>query len=568
MLIIRAVWFAATIVQILHATTLLAAYRAPFCSRGGMAATPHVTATEAAVELLGKGGNAVDAAIAAAFALSVAEQYHSGLGGGEFALVYSVKSGKTEALDAREYAPANLTADLFLDSTTGEPHPTKSWLGGLAVGVPGSVAGRAELHRKYGKLPWKDVVAPSIRLAKDGVVVDRILANRIAALRDKFAENADLVRTFFKNEKPLERGDLLKQPALAKCLVQISKDHGESFYNGAQAKEIESASLKAGGALTAQDLSSYKFVWREPIKFSYRGYEVFSMPPPSSGGLCLAEIFNILEPFPLSYLGQGDPETLHLVASSFEFAFADRSRWLADPGFVPQPIEGMSSRSYADKLRGSIKRELRIPVKEAGDPWIIAPKNTSHISVIDKEGGMCAITTSVNGAFGSLVYVPELGIFLNNTMDDFAITPTTKNIYELTQGEVNLCEPGKRPLSSMSPTLIFKDNRPFASIGSVGGPRIISSVAQMIINMVDYKLDVQAAIDVPRIHMQWQPAILYLEQEISPSTKRDLADRGWPVKSETRWSISQGVTVDWDKGLFYGGADSRGVGSAGPASIP
>ena len=547
--------------------TLSAAYRAPACSREGMAAAPHFAATDAAVEVLQKGGNAVDAAIAAAFALSVVEPYHSGLGGGEFALVYDSKIRKIEALDAREYAPAGLTADLFLDPATGQPHPTKSSLGGLAAGVPGSVAGRAELHEKYGKLPWKDVVLPAIRLARDGVVIDRVFAARLAGQHDKFAENSALTALFFKGNKPLDRGDILKQPKLAECLTQISKDKGASFYTGEQATAIVRSVAAAGGILTLADLKSIRFVWREPIHFNYRGLDVYSMPPPSSGGLCLAEIFHILDPFPLSYLGQGDVETLHLVGSAFERAFADRSRWLADPACVPQPVEGMTSAAYAEKLRSSIRRDTRTPVKEAGDPWRHSG-NTSHISVIDKDGGMCAITTSVNGAFGSLVFVPELGFFLNNTMDDFALTATSKNIYDLTQGDVNLVEPGKRPLSSMSPTLILKENKPYASIGSVGGPRIITSVAQIIINLADFKMDIQAAIDAPRIHIQWKPETLFLEQYISPATARELELRNWPISKETRWSISQGVTVDWEKGLFYGGADSRGVGSAGPATIP
>ncbi len=564
----RTSYILASAFTIILATTLSGAYRAPSCSKDGMAATPHIAATEAAVEVLRKGGNAVDAAIAGAFALSVVEPYHSGLGGGEFALLFDAKTRKILALDAREYAPAGLTGDLFLDSATGEPHPTKSWLGGLSIGVPGSIAGRSELHEKYGKLSWEEVISPAIRLAKDGFVIDRVFADRLAGQRDKFAENPDLVAVFFKNGTPLTRGDQLKQPRLAQCLAQISKDKGTSFYHGEQAKLIALAISKSDGVLTFEDLGSYKFVWREPIHFNYRGMDIYSMPPPSSGGLCLAEIFNILEPFPISYLGQGDVETLHLMASAFERAFADRSRWLADPGYVPQPVEGMTSRVYADQLRATIKRDIRTPVIEPGDPWKTPSGNTSHISVIDKDGGMCAITTSVNGPFGSLVYVSELGIFLNNTMDDFALTATSKNIYNLTQGDVNLVEPGKRPLSSMSPTLIFKDGKPFASIGSVGGPRIITSVAQMIINLIDFKRDIQAAIDLPRIHMQWKPETLYLEQDVSQSTKHELRLSGWPITKEGHWSISQGVTVDWDKGLFYGGADSRGVGSAGPATIP
>jgi len=544
------------------------AFPAPACSREGMAATPHWAATDAAVEILRKGGNSVDAAIAASFVLAVVEPYHSSLGGGEFALVYDPASQKTNALDAREYAPSQLTASMFLDSTTGEPHPTRSWLGGLAVGVPGSVAGRAELHRKYGKLLWRDVVLPAIVIARNGVVVDRIFAARIAGSHDAFAENPALVSIFFKDGKPLERGQLLKQPVLAGCLNQIAEDRGTSFYHGEQAEAIARSISGSGGVLTTQDLANYRFVWREPIRFSYRGYEIYSMPPPSSGGLCLAEIFNILEPYPLTYLGKGSTESLHLISSAFEYAFADRARWLADPDFVPQPVKGMTSRKYAETLRANIKRDSRSPVDGEGDPWQHSDGNTSHISVIDKTNGMCSITTSVNGAFGSMVFVPELGIFLNNTMDDFAITASSNNKFDLTQGEVNLVEPGKRPLSSMSPTLIFKEGKSFASIGSVGGPRIITSVAQIVINLIDFNMDIQGAIDSPRIHMQWKPDLLYLEEDFSPEVNRALMQLGWTTKVERRWSISQGIIVDPVTNTYFGGADSRGVGSAGPITIP
>jgi gamma-glutamyltranspeptidase/glutathione hydrolase len=565
---LRSVVTTCILIALISGTTASAAYRAPVCSRDGMAATPHTEATNGAVEILAKGGNAVDAALCAVFVLAVVEQYHSGLGGGEFMMVQPKSGSPVEALDAREYAPAALTADLFIDPATNSPYPDKSSVGGMAVGVPGSVAGRAELHRKYGKLAWRELLLPAIRCAKEGFVVDRILADRIKSNQDVFAESQATADIFLPNGKPLLRGDRLVQPALAKTLELIARDGGRDFYSGSGASSIARAVQSSGGVLTEGDLAGYKFVWRKPIQIDYHGYTIYSMPPPSSGGLCLAEILNILEPLPLKFLGNGTAESIHLIASAFERAFADRSRWLADPDFVPQPVDGMSSKEYATQQSKSIRRDVRTPIKESGDPWKYGSGNTSHISVMDKWGGSCAITTSVNGAFGSLVFVPELGIFLNNTMDDFAITATKANIYDLTQGEVNLVEPGKRPLSSMSPTIITKDGSPYACIGSVGGPRIISSVAMMIVNLIDYGMDVQAAIDAPRIHMQWKPELLYLEEETTIDVVKVLRSMDWEVKKEGRWSISQGVTVDWEKGLFYGGADARGVGSAGPSSIP
>jgi gamma-glutamyltranspeptidase/glutathione hydrolase len=550
------------------AITGLSAYRAPVWSRSGMAATPHPVATDAAVEILKAGGNAVDAALAAAFALSVVEPYHSGLGGGEFAVIWKVADGQAAALDARECAPAAATSDMFLDKTTGKADENESWRGGLAVGVPGSVAGRVELHRTYGRLPLSDVVAPAVRLARDGFIIDRYLADRIQGSRDALAESGAGV-VFMPHGTPLQRGDVLVQPALAAALERIANDRGASFHTGADGQAIVRDCRKAGGILTVDDLAHYRAVWREPVRFSYRGLDVISMPPPSSGGVCLAEILNILEGFPLSYLEPGGSEAYHLLASSFEAAFADRAAWLGDPDFVPQPISGMTSRKYAAKLREPINRQIHNPVASAGEPWPFEnDANTSHISVIDRNGNMCALTTSVNTAFGSLVYVPELGIFLNSTMDDFAKGPKDPNEWGLVGGDANRIAPGKRPLSSMCPTIILKNGKSYLCIGSVGGPRIISSVVQIIVNVVDFKMDVQAAIDAPRIHYQWRPDKLYCEKEIPPEVVRELTVKRWDVEHGGNWSLSQGVEFNAETGCFYGASDARGVGTAAPAEAP
>jgi len=550
------------------AATAVAAYRAPAWSKDGMAATPHAEATNAAVEILQAGGNAVDAAVAAAFALSVVEQYHSGLGGGEFALVHIVKTGATVSIDARECAPQAATSDMFIDPATGEPFERASYLGGWAVGVPGSVAGRIELVKRYGKLPLARVIAPALKLARDGFIVDSYLARRIETAQDALAEDETAGRIFFKDGRPLERGDLLKQPQLARTLEQIAKDQGRSFYHDEQAAFIAAACRRAGGILTTEDLAAYKVIQREPVRFDYRGHAIYSMPPPSSGGVCLAEILNILEGFPLDYLEPGGAESYNLIASAFEAAFADRSVWLGDPDFNPIPVEGLTSKAYAEKLRKKIDRQYRNPIDKPGDPWgTETDGNTSHISVIDREGDMCAITTSVNSAFGSQVFVPELGFFLNSTMDDFAKQPGAPNKWDLIGSEVNSIEPGKRPLSSMSPTLVFKNGKPYLCLGSVGGPRIISSVAQIIVNVIDFSMDIQAAIDAPRIHTQWQPDKLYVEDEIPPEVFKELRLRGWEVQKDGHWSLSQGVMIDFDKHEFFGASDARGVGTAGPLDV-
>lgn len=548
-------------------TVSLAAYRSPVCARAGMAATPHPLATEASVQILDKGGNAVDAALAAAFALSVVEQYHSGLGGGEFAVVWSAKDEKAYALDARECAPAGASAEMYLDPETQNPLPDKSWRGGLAVGVPGSVAGRVELHRRFGKLPFKEILQPAVKLARAGFPLDRYYADRLNGQRDRFANDSNIVRVFFRRNRPLEPGEILVQTALASTLEQIALDAGQAFYRGKQAAHIVAAVNKSGGIITKQDLTDYKTIWREPVKFTYRGIEGWSMPPPSSGGVCIALALNILEGYPLNYIENYSSEYYHLLASTFERVFIDRAEWLADPDFVPQPIGGMTSKLYADSLRKGIDKQFHIPPKSAGDPWLYEPINTSHISVIDHAGNMCAITTSVNTAFGSLVFVPELGIFLNNTMDDFATAPSAANQFDLASGEVNGITSGKRPLSSMSPTVLLKDGRPFLCLGSVGGPRIITSVVQMIVNIVDFGVDIQAAIDAPRLHCQWKPDALYVESAISPDIISNLILRKWNVVKEKTWSLSQGVMFDTEKSLFYGASDARGVGTAGGSAM-
>ncbi|MBT7616330.1 MAG: gamma-glutamyltransferase [Calditrichaeota bacterium] len=555
-----------TLVLILQ-TVALSATRAPIWAKSnqGMVATPHSAATEAAIEILNMGGNAVDAIVAASFALTVVEPYHSGIGGGEFTLLRMKSEEKVIVCDARESAPSAATPDMYIDPETGRPYKNRSWRGGLAVGVPGSVQGKIDLINRYGDLNLKKVMAPAIRLAKKGFIVDRSLSSRLRSNTDRFSEDAGIAAVFLPSGKAPDRGDILVQTKLAECLEGIAKDKGKSFYHGKMAEQISNTCQQSGGIITFADLAEYKVIWRQPIRFEYRDYTVYSMPPPSSGGVCMAQIFNILSGYPMDFLSPGSAESSHLIASAFELVFADRATWLGDPDFSPIPVDGLTSMAYAVKLRKDINRFQRKPVKEAGDPWIYdAESNTSHLSAIDKHGNMCSMTTSVNSSFGSHVYVAELGFFLNSTMDDFSIAPREPNKYELVGSDVNSIAPGKRPLSSMSPTLVLKDGKPHMSIGSVGGPRIITSVAQILINTIDFKMDIQAAIDAPRIHMQWKPDKLYLEKDVTPEIIRELRSKGWTTNQSNHWSLSQGVVMDLETGEFTGASDARGVGSAGP----
>ncbi|MFC2149877.1 gamma-glutamyltransferase [Calditrichota bacterium] len=544
--------------------SLGAAYRDPVWSDNGMAATPHPAATAAACEILEQGGNAIDAAVAAAYALSVVEQYHSGLGGGEFMLIRIAETDEIISLDARETAPLNAMPDMYLDPATGEAFTNKSSRGGLAAGVPGSVAGRIALIKKYGRLKHSQVVAPAIELAEDGFELDRIYASRIDRYQDNFVENKVAASVFLPKGKPLGRGELLVQPQLAKTLKSIAKSGNDYFYHGEGAKQIASAVQAAGGIIEERDLAEYKLQWREPIHFKYRGYDIFSMPPPSSGGVCLAQILNILEGYPLDFLEPTSSEYYHLFATACELSFADRAKWLGDPGYNVLPVAGMASKAYATELRTVIDRNYRNPVSEAGDPWQYSDDDThtSHLSVVDADGNMCAITTSVNTSFGSLVFIPEMGIFMNSTMDDFAIEPGNPNEWGLLGSEVNSVAPGKRPLSSMSPTLVLKDDKPFLCIGSVGGPRIITSIAQIILNVVDHDMDIQQAIDMPRIHMQWRPDKLYIERDVPQVVVSQLRQMGWTVDFGRNWSLSQGILIDNEKGWYFGASDARGVGTA------
>ncbi|MBM3328954.1 MAG: gamma-glutamyltransferase, partial [Calditrichaeota bacterium] len=389
-----------------------------------MVATPHPAATEAAVEILKQGGNAVDAAIAAAFVVSVAEQYHSGLGGGEFALVWRQGMETPAALDARECAPGYAAADMFIDRKTGQPDGDRSWKGGLAVGVPGSVKGRVQLHQRYGRLDWERVVAPAIRLARDGLVVNRILHGNIDRLKDDLASDSAASTIFLSTGTTPRRGDTLYQPTLARTLEQIALDQGASFYKGVQAKAIVRSVVRTGGIMTLKDLADYRVVWRRPlvVETSASGtasaHQIWTMSPPSSGGFCITLMLNILRHVPLDSMSPGSADQIHMIAQAMERAFADRAAYLGDPDFSPMPYP-LNDITHGEYYEEAIDRRERKPVTGPGNyklERIEAPdRHTSHISVIDGEGHMCALTTSVNTAFGSLVFVPELGIFLNNT---------------------------------------------------------------------------------------------------------------------------------------------------------
>ncbi|MCP3985752.1 MAG: gamma-glutamyltransferase [bacterium] len=550
-----------------------AAAPAPARSRGGMVASPQADATRAGVEMLEAGGNAVDAAVATAFALSVTDAHHSGVGGGGFLLI-RMADGRAIALDARETAPAAASADMYLAEGLPE-HASR--IGGLAVATPGLVRGLTEALAEYGTLSLEQVMAPAIRLAELGFAVGPRHTGSIAfwqklGLAEHFPETARIQLP--ADGSPLEPGFRLVQTDMAKTLRAISVRGADAFYSGEIAEAIVAAVRAYGGILTLDDLAGYATRKREPIRGTYRGHEVISFPPPSSGGIALVEILNVVEPYDLAALGAGSSASLHRLAEAMKLAFADRNTFIGDADFVDVPVDWLISREHADALRARInpawwrrapwtwgRPEVAIHVEAPGEAP--AGGGTTHLSVTDAAGNAVSITQTINLILGSGITVPGTGILLNDEMDDFSIAPGTPNAFGLidTTG-ANAIAPGKRPLSSMTPTLLVKDGKIRMVTGSPGGPRIITTTLQSIVNVVDYGMDVQEALAFPRFHHQWVPDRLLVEDATPADVVDALRARGHHVEiSERNWSSAQAIVVEPD-GLHMGASDPRGDGIA------
>ena len=562
------------LVMALGAGELRAAAPAPARSAGGMVASPQADATRAGVAMLRAGGNAIDAAVATAFALSVTDAHHSGIGGGGFLLI-RLADGRTVALDARETAPAAATADMYV--APGAPEHA-SRIGGLAVATPGLVAGLTEALAEYGSLPLAQVLEPAIALAEEGFAVG---ARHVASVR--FWQGMGLAARFPETARiqlppdgsPIEPGFRLVQKDKAATLRAIAADGAEAFYRGPLAAAMVEAVRAHGGILTLEDLAGYRTRTREPIRGRYRGHEVLSFPPPSSGGVALVEILNLLEPLDLAARGAGSSASLHPIAEAMKLAFADRNTFLGDADFVDVPVTWLVSRRHADELRARLdppwwrrapwtwgRGERAIRVEAPGE----APHGggTTHLSVSDAAGNAVAITQTINLIFGSGITVPGTGILLNDEMDDFSIAPGVPNAFGLidTRG-ANAIAPGKRPLSSMTPTIVVKDGKLRMVSGSPGGPRIITTTLQTLLNVIDYGMDVQEALSFPRFHHQWVPDRLLVEPAIPADVIEGLERRGHRVEvSKRNWSSAQAIVVDPEAGLHFGGSDPRGDGIA------
>ncbi|MDO5370186.1 gamma-glutamyltransferase [Paracoccus sp. (in: a-proteobacteria)] len=558
----------------LGAGAAFAASPVPVEGQNGMVVTAQHLASQVGVDVLKAGGNAVDAAVAVGYALAVVYPTAGNLGGGGF-MTIRLADGTTTFLDFRERAPLAATSTMYLDAE-GNPIPGASIDGYLAVGTPGSVAGLEMAREKYGTKPREELLAPAIRLATEGFVLEQGDIASFADGNDRLARDPAAARIFLKDGQPYRIGDRLVQADLAGSLRQISEGGAEAFYNGGIADLIVQASEANGGILAKEDFQQYRVREMAPVTCSYRGYDIASAPPPSSGGLIICEILNVLEGYPISYLGHGSAETTRLMVEAMRHAYVDRNTALGDPDFVENPVERLTSKAYADEIRSRIdafragvSAELQVDV---------APESpeTTHYSIIDKDGNAVAVTYTLNGSFGTAKVAEGTGILLNNEMDDFTVKPGVPNLYGLVQGEANAIEPRKSPLSSMSPTIVSRDGEPFMVIGSPGGARIITITLQAIMNVIDHGMDLQEAIDAPRIHHQWLPDRVFVEPRgLSSDTMRLLVGMGYDIGTDPNWPVwgeAAGILVggkslrdieDGDGRGYHGAIDSRA--SAGAA---
>lgn len=548
-------------------TSVFAASPAPAKGEHGMVVTAQHLASEVGVEVLKKGGNAVDAAVAVGYALAVVYPNAGNIGGGGF-MTIRFADGKSTFLDFRERAPLAATKTMYLDKD-GNPVKGASLDGYLAVGVPGSVAGFETAREKYGTLSRQDLMAPAIAYAKDGFVLDQGDAASFAGNAQRLAKDPAAAAAFLKPDgKPYGIGERLTQPDLAASLSAISEKGPDAFYKGAIADAIVKASGAKGGILAKQDFEQYAVRELKPVTCTYRGYEITSSPPPSSGGVIICEILNVLEGYPLSYLGAGSAETVHVMVEAMRHAYVDRNSALGDPDFVDNPVSKLLDKSYARDIRDKID-PFRAGVSQDLMPKGFGEsKETTHYSIIDKDGNAVAVTYTLNGSFGAGVVADGTGILLNNEMDDFTQKPGVPNLYGLVQGEANAIQPKKTPLSSMSPTIVAKDGKPFMVIGSPGGSRIITITLEAIVNVIDHGMNIQEAIDAPRIHHQWLPDKVYVEPfGLSPDTERLLAGMGYHLDlGEQGWGQAAGILVggkslaEIEKGggaRYNGAIDSR-----------
>ena len=528
----------------------------PVYGKNGMVASEQGLATQVGLDILKQGGNAIDAAVAVGFALAVVLPNAGNIGGGGFMVLHDDKTGKDVAIDFREIAPAKASRDMYLNNQ-GNVIDGKSLFTHDASGVPGTVAGMEYALKKWGTMPLSKVLEPAIKLADKGFIVSDVLAQTLKEEKSTLGKWSASKAIFFKNGEPLKSGDLLVQKDLAKSLRLIAKQGAKAFYQGEIATKIAKEMQSHGGTMTLEDLKAYKVVERQPIIGDYRGYKVVTMPPPSSGGVHLIEILNMLEHYPIKEDGVNSAKNIHHMAESMKLAYADRSEYLGDPDFVKIPVTGLTSKAYANERVKTIddnKARLSSNIKP-GKPQPYESDQTTHFSVMDKAGNAAAVTYTLNLNFGSGIVAEGTGILLNNVMDDFSVKPGVPNAFGLVGGTANAIEAKKRPLSSMTPTIVMKNNKPWLVTGSPGGARIITTVLQSVVNTIDHEMNPAEAIITPRVHHQWLPDELRVEEGISPDTIKLLQDKGHKVVTKAPMGRIQIIQAD-DSG-FYGYSDPR-----------
>ncbi|MGC2173419.1 MAG: gamma-glutamyltransferase [Candidatus Sulfotelmatobacter sp.] len=548
-----------------------------------MVASSKELAARAGVEIMRAGGNAVDAAVATGFALAVVHPAAGNIGGGGFMLI-RMADGKAHFIDYREEAPAAATPNMYLDAR-GNVIENASLIGYKAIGVPGSVAGMVYAEQKYGKLTLKQVMAPAIRLAREGYALSWGEASDFR--QDKYlGEFPESRRIFQRDGNYYQAGEIFRQPDLARTLERIAAKP-DDFYHGELARELAAAVQKGGGLITVDDLAHYEVKEREPVRGTYRGYEIISAPPPSSGGTVLIEALNILEGYDLAKMQSRSAESIHYTTEAFRRAFFDRAEFLGDPDFAKIPVAQLIDKRYAAAWRGSIEMDRASPSKDLERPAIFGEldryaaahplslanhesPHTTHYSVVDAEGNAVAVTTTINDWFGSQVTAEGLGFLLNDEMDDFSAKPGVPNSDGLIQGAANAIGPGKRPLSSMTPTIVVSDGKVFLVLGSPGSSKIITTVANVLMGVIDYGMNIQEAVDAPRFHHQWLPDVLNVEPWISPDTVQALRKMGYNVEIGLHegthvspyWSDAECIAVDPKTGERLGATDFRSNGKA------
>ncbi len=555
----------------------------PVHAAHGMVVSVHELASQAGVETMQAGGNAVDAAVATGFALAVVHSAAGNLGGGGFMLI-RMADGKTHFLDYREMAPAAAKADMYLDAQ-GNVIEGASEIGYKSIGVPGSVAGMVYAEQKYGKLTLKQVMAPSIRLAREGYALSWGEA-RDFQFDSHLGQFPQSRRVFQRDGNYYQPGEIFRQPDLARTLERIAAKP-DDFYHGSLARELAAAMQKGGGLITADDLAHYVVKEREPVRGTYRGYEIISAPPPSSGGTVLIESLNIVEGYDLAKMQDRSAQSIHYTTEAFRRAFFDRAEFMGDPDFSKIPVSQLIDKKYAAAWRNSIETDHASPSRELKRPAIFSEleqyaavhpqpsanheaPHTTHFSVVDAEGNAVAVTTTINDWFGSRVTAEGLGFLMNDEMDDFSAKPGVPNSDGLIQGAANAIGPGKRPLSSMTPTIVVRDGKAFLVLGSPGSSKIITTVANVLIGVVDYGMNIQEAVNAPRFHNQWLPDVLNVERWFSPDTVQALQKMGYKVQVglgsgeyvSPYWSDAECIAIDAKTGERLGASDGRNNGKA------